>query len=191
MLVALAFLIAAFIIYFDFVSPAYGDMQTLKGKEISEQDFLSQESATVQQVQKLIAAYQNESQAQGAVALSLPSKQDISGALTQIYGIAAVNNVSFQKVNISISSILPNAGNSTITTNTSSSPLIKSLGSISFAITASGSYEDFKNFLSEIETNVRLFDIKSLSVQPVSQSGSGAKDFFNYDLTIMAYYQMP
>lgn len=191
MLISLAFLIAAFILYFDFVSPAYSDMQALKGKESGEQDLLSQESKTIQQVQKLITSYQNESQAQNAVALSLPSRQDVSGALTQIYGIAAVNNISLQSVNISVSSVLPNAGNSIITTNASSSPFIKPLGSISFMVAASGSYGDFKNFLSEIETNARIFDVKNLSVQPVPQSGSGVRDAFNYNLTIMAYYQTP
>lgn len=189
MLIALAFLVAAFILYFDFVSPAYNDMQALKGKKSSEQDLVSQESKTVQQIQKLIAAYQNENQVQDAIALSLPSRQDISGALTQIYGIAAVNNISFQSVNVSVSSVVSNAGSSTIATNASSSLLIKPLGSISFAVAAIGSYEDFKNFLSEIETNVRIFDVKSLSVQPVSQSGSGIRDAFNYNLTIVAYYQ--
>ena len=54
MLVALAFLIAAFVFYFDFVVPAYGDMQALKGRELGEQNFFSQESNTITQVQKLI-----------------------------------------------------------------------------------------------------------------------------------------
>jgi len=191
MLVALAFLIAAFVFYFDFVSPAYSDMQTLKGKEVGEQDLLSQESKTIQQVQKLITSYQNESQAQNAVALSLPSGQDISGALTQIYGIAAANNISLQNMSISLSSVLPNVGSSTITANTLSPSLMKPLGSVSFMMAASGSYEDFKAFLSEIETNVRIFDIKNLSVQPASQSGSNnTQDAFSYNLTITAYYQV-
>ena len=188
MLVALAFLVAAFVFYFDFVSPAYNDMQVLKGKESSEQNFLSQESKTVQQVQKLIASYQNESQAQNAVALSLPSGPDISGALTQIYGIAAVNNINIQNMSISVSSVLPNAGNPKIATN-ASSPLIKPMSSISFVASAGGSYEDFKNFLSEVETNARIFDVKNLSVQPAPQNGTGNKDIFNYNLTITAYYQ--
>ena len=190
MLLALAFLVAAFVFYFDFVSSAYSDMQALKGKESGEKAVWSQESEMIQQVKELIATYQNESQTQNAVALSLPSGQDISGALTQIYGIAAVNSISLQNVNISISSVLPtNVGNSTIKTNASSSLLMNPLGSISFAIAANGSYENFKNFLSEIETNARIFDVKNLSVQPMPQSGTGGQDAFNYVLTIMAYYQ--
>ena len=186
MVTALVFLIAAFVFYFDLIVPAYGDMQMLKGKELSEQDFFSQESNTIQQVQKLIAAYESQSQAQSMVALSIPSGQDISGALNQIYGIAALNNISVQNMSISLSSVLPKSGSSV--TN-ASSPLVKPMGSVSFAVAAGGSYEDFKNFLSEIETNVRIFDVKNLSVQPVLQSGSTIKDAFNYNLTIMAYYQ--
>ena len=190
MLVSLAFLIAAFVFYFDFALPAYGDLQTLKGKELSEQNFLSQESNTVQKVQKLIAGYQNQSQAQNEVALSLPLKQDISGALTQIYGIAAVNSINVQGVNITLNSVLPSVGNSTaITTDTSSSQFINPIKSISFVITGSGSYEGLKNLISEIETNARLFDVRGVSIQSVAQNGSNTKDIFNFTLTIMAYYQ--
>ena len=189
MLVSLAFLIAAFVFYFDFALPAYGDMQTLKGKEASEQNFLSQESNTVQKVQKLIAGYQNQSQAQNAVALSLPLKQDISGALTQIYGIAAVNSVNVQGINITLNSVLPSVGNSTAITDASSSQFINPIKSISFVITGSGSYEGFKGLISEIETNARLFDIRGASIQSIAQNGSNTKDIFSFTLTIAAYYQ--
>jgi len=188
MLASLFFVIAAFVFYFNFVSPAYGGMQALKGKELSEQNFFAQESNTISQVQKSIAAYQNESQTQNAVSLSLPSKQDISGALTQIYGIAAVNNINIQNMSISVSSVVSNSAGSGATA-TVLSPLIKPVGSISFVLTAVGSYGDFKNFLSEIETNARIFDIKNLSVQPMLQGGSGVNSVFSYNLTVAAYYQ--
>jgi Tfp pilus assembly protein PilO len=186
MLVALAFLIAAFVFYFDFVSPAYSDIQALKGKELSEQNFFSQESNTITQVQKLIATYKNESQEQATVELALPSGQNVSGALAQIYGIVAANNINLQNVTISVSSVVPNAGSAAVG---ASSPLLKPVGSISFVVAISGSYEDFKNFLSEIETNVRIFDVKNLSIQPSSQVGSLTKDIFSYNMTITAYYQ--
>ena len=185
MLVALAFLIAAFVFYFDFVVPAYGDMQALKGRELGEQNFFSQESNTITQVQKLIATYKNESQEQTAVEMSLPPEQDVSGALAQIYGIAAVNNINLSNVSIAVSSVVTNSGAITSVP----SLLLKPVGSVSFAVSVSGSYEDFKNFLSEIETNVRIFDVKNLSIQPSSQAGSLTKDIFNYNMTITAYYQ--
>jgi Tfp pilus assembly protein PilO len=93
-------------------------------------------------------------------------------------------------MNVSVSAVAANAGNPVATTNASSS-LIKPIGSISFAMTAIGSYEDFKNFLSEIETNARIFDVKNLSVQPAPQGGSAIKDLFTYNVTIVAYYQTP
>lgn len=191
MLFSLILLIAAFIVYFDMVVPAYSDMQTLKGKQSSENDILAQVLQTEQQVQKLIVAYKNENQAQSAVALSLPSGQDVSGALTQIYGIAQVNNIYLQNITVSGSSLLsnPNA-KSASAANVPVAPLVKPLGSISFAASASGSYEDFKNFLSQIETNIRIFDVKNISIQPATQSATSSRNLFNYTLTIVAYYQI-
>lgn len=188
MVTVLVFFIAAFVFYFDFIVPAYGDIQELKGRVSSQQDFFSQQSNTIKQVQKLIAAYQGQGQAQNAVELSVPPAQNISGALTQIYGIATLNNISIQNMSISVSSVLPSSGGSAIAMN-APLPLVKPMGSVSFAVSAFGSYGDFKNFLSAIETNARIFDVKNLSIQPVLQSGSSIKDLFNYNLTIMAYYQ--
>lgn len=186
LLVSLAFLIATFIFYFDVIVPAYGDMQTLRGRAASEQGLLSQEASTTKQVQELVASYSNESQTAGSVALTLPSGEDISGALTQIYGIAATNNIGIPTMSISLS---PVVASSTAVVNASVPSIVKPLGSISFVITANGSYEDFKNFLAEIETNIRIFDVKNVSIQAPLQNSTSSQDNFNYNVTIVAYYQ--
>ncbi len=185
-LFSLLFLIGAFLVYFDLVSPAYSDLQVLKGKQASELAFLSEASTTMQQVQKLIATYQSESQAESMVALAVPTGKDVSGAIAQIYGIAQVNNIDIQDVSVSTVSSLQGA----TSTKASGASLVKPLGNISFVIAASGNYENFKSFLSEIETNIRIFDIKNVSVQPVSAT-SGSQDLFNYSVSIIAYYQNP
>ncbi len=191
MLVSLTFLIAAFIVYFDVVSPAYGDMQALRGKAASEQNILLQEASTTQQVQQLVASYKSESQTAGTVALALPSEEDISGALNQIYGIAGTNNINILTMNIALAPVI---ASSTTEMDVSAPSIVKPLDSISFAIEANGSYEDFKNFLSELETNIRIFDMKNISIQPAQsapQNAANNQDNFNYELTIVAYYQMP
>ena len=72
---------------------------------------------------------------------------------------------------------------------------MKPLGSFSFRLAASGSYENFKNFLSEIETNIRIFDVKTVALQPAgvaAQTGAKAassQDAFNYTITVATYYQ--
>jgi Tfp pilus assembly protein PilO len=186
MMVALLFIVGAFIFYFDFISPAYQDMEALKGKLVSEQNLLAQESTMVKQVQKNINSYNNATQAQSLISQFLPSTQDISGAVTQIYGIAGINNMSIQSISISPTSIIPPT-----VSNSSSSVNIKSFGSITFSFSVSGSYESIKSFIYDIETNMRIFDIKSLSISPAqsAQGSSAPKDLFTCNLSIQTYYQ--
>ncbi|MGB9609171.1 MAG: hypothetical protein ACPL3E_02225, partial [Minisyncoccia bacterium] len=57
---------------------------------------------------------------------------------------------------------------------------------------ASGDYSNFKNFLNQLETNIRLFDIKTLNINSVTNVGTDNKNpvkVLNYDITISAYYQ--
>jgi len=186
MMVALLFIVGAFIFYFDFISPAYQDMEALKGKLVSEQNLLAQESTMVKQVQKNINSYNNATQAQSLISQFLPSTQDISGAVTQIYGIAGINNMSIQSISISPASIIPPT-----VSNSSSSVNIKPFGSITFSFSVSGSYESIKSFIYDIETNMRIFDIKSLSISPAqsAQGSSAPKDLFTCNLSIQTYYQ--
>ena len=118
----------------------------------------------------------------------MPSGEDVAGALAQIEGIATNNGIT-------IGSIAVTAPALQVKTGTASTTLMKPLGSFTFNLSAAGSYENFKNFLSEIETNIRIFDVKSVSFQPASTiSASGARatttrDFFSYAILISTYYQ--
>jgi Tfp pilus assembly protein PilO len=48
-----------------------------------------------------------------------------------------------------------------------------------------GTYEDFRAFLSNLETNVRIFDLKAMSIQPIAKQ----TNLFGFSLTVAAYYQ--
>ncbi|GIW65309.1 MAG: hypothetical protein KatS3mg093_288 [Candidatus Parcubacteria bacterium] len=47
-----------------------------------------------------------------------------------------------------------------------------------------------KNFLNQLETNIRLFDIKNLNInQILSTDNKNQNKNLIYDITITAYYQ--
>ena len=187
MALALLLVVGAFIFYFNFVSPAYKDMETLKGTLASKQSILAQESTMIKQIQKTISSYKTASQAQGIISASLPSTTDLAGAITQIYGIAGATGMFVQSFGISQNSSVPRV----VDSNSSSSVTLKPFGSLSFNISAVGSYESFKAFISDIETNIRIFDIQSVSISSVSsgQSGTAQKDSFIYNISVTTYYQ--
>ncbi len=188
--VAFIFIVAAFVCFFDLVQPTYSDVQTLRGKQLGEQNYLTSQTALVKQVQTTLNTYQNEAQGAANVSLAMPSGEDIAGALAQIQGIATNNNINITGVTVTAPEIqVKKTG-----TSSSTSP-IKPLGSFAFKLTGSGSYESLKNFLSEIETNVRIFDVETFSLQPMTVAAvpgsktAPTRDAFNYSITVDTYYQ--
>ncbi len=191
---ALVFIVAAFIFFFDLVQPTYGDMQALRSKQLGEADYLTNQTALIKQVQTVLNTYQNESQGAANVGLAMPSGEDIAGALAQIQGIASNNNIAIESIAVTPPAVQVRVTTAPAATSSSVGPL-KPLGNFTFRIAASGSYESFKNLLSEIETNIRIFDVKAISLQPSpSAAAPGAKstlsrDAFSYTITVATYYQ--
>lgn len=200
MVLALIFLVAAFLVFFDMVQPAYGDLQTLKGKQLSMENFLQNEQTEVNQAKQLISQYQGESQAQQNLALAMPSGPSVAGALAQIYGIAQNNNIALQNIGFSPPTVRlqaqPAAQTGGASAQATLGQIVKPMGSITIQTTGAGSYENLKSFLSQLETNIRVFDVTSLSLQPVVvvATGKGAaasQDLFTYNFTVATYYQLP
>ncbi len=188
MILGLMFLVGALIVYFDFIQPVYGEAQELKAKQLSLEDFLNNQKVAIGKVQDLINAYQGQGEVRQAVSLALPEREDVVGALAQIYGLVQSSGLSLQSVSAS------EAGSG----NLRSSPgqlaqgtsFIKPIGISTFQLKLSGSYEDLKVFLARLETNMRVFDLRSLVIQPtITQTGKSLQISYAYDLTVATYNQ--
>ncbi len=179
---ALLFIVVALVVLFDLVQPEYGNFQTLKGQLAGEQAFLQSETTAVAQAQTLISQYQGQSASAQTAALAVPTGEDLAGALAQVYGLAANSKgLVIQTVGVSAPALQSQTASST--------QLVQPLGTITFQISAIGSYEALQDFLSGLETNVRIFDIKGLSVAPANGATGKSQDFFTYNLTVATYYQ--
>ena len=200
MLLALFFLVAAFLILFDLIQPTYGDLQTKKGTQLSEQTFLTNEQQVVNQAKNLISQYESESQAQNNLVLAMPSGPNVASALAQIYGIATnngvtVSNISLGPPTVSLQSQAQAAGTQGALTP---GQILKPMGMFSIQLTAVGSYESLKNFLAQLETNIRVFDLTGFSLQGAAAPAPSGKaaaaatsDLFSYNFSINTYYQLP
>lgn len=198
MLLALLFLAAAFVLFFDLLQPAYGQVQTLRGQLLAEQNSLGSAKSVVKQVQDLVTAYDNQSQGQGSVGLALPTGEDVAGAVTQIEGIAQNQNLGLTGITVGSPALASSAGASAAAKASSSAQIVKPMGSFALKLTGSASYESIKNFLSQIETNIRIFDVEGISIVPVTPPGTvvqkgapASRDLFNYEISVQAYYQLP
>lgn len=185
MIVTLVCVIAAFVIFLEFVRPAYSDAQVIRGEVISRQNFLAQQEAAVAEVQQLIEKYKADAEVQQTVSKVIPSKPDVGDALYQINAIAqgyGINILSTTAQTPQLSIAKPAASAS------STVGAVRPLGVATFQIRFSARYEDLKTFIDKLETNVRLMDITALNV---TQPAAGTKsDALTVDLTIATYYQI-
>lgn len=204
MILALVLLAASLLIFFDLIQPTYNDLETKKGTEAGNAQLLQSEQTVVNQAKSLLSQYQSENQGQGNLALAMPSGPDLSGAIAQLYGIAQNNDITITSINVSAPGVqveTPNQNDGS--TALTASDIVKPVGTISFQISASGTYESLKSFLVGLETNIRIFDVKALSlasanspivVAPVKGATAPtapSTDFFTYTLSVATYYQTP
>lgn len=200
MILSVAFLAGSLLMFFELIQPAYSNVQALKGKELSMQDSLEKEKTIIEQAKQLIAQYQSESQAQDNLALAMPSGPNVAAALAELYGIAQNNGTVISGMSVSLPTIQLSQGNRAAGSSLTASQVIKPRGTISIQVTALGGYENMKNFLAQLETNIRIFDLTGFSIQPpsgVSTVGANGKavpqnpDLFGYTFAVATYYQLP
>src|SRR5205085_60533 len=104
-----------------------------------EQDFLTTESQAVTQAKQVVSSFTSQGDAGAAVEAAIPSKQDIAGALAQIYGIAEGNGVAVQAVTIGAPIIQaksqPTAVAAAKATSSLASAVIRPLGTFLIQVT--------------------------------------------------------
>lgn len=205
--IGLLLLVGALFVYFYLIQGEYEGAQGLKAKVNSKQKFLNDEKTVIEQVQKQIEAYRQSQGQQGpqsGVSLALPTSPDIAGAIAQLSGLAQQSAANLQSLTVST---LPASAAKSVTAKKGGSTegnfqdtLQKPLGTISFSLKLTGGYESIKNFISLLETNLRIFDLRSFTITPVtaSESVSLSKDkttpsvsMFTYDVGVNTYYQNP
>jgi len=191
MIIALFFVIAALVWYFDFLVPAYTDLQASKGNQMSEQDLLANETQIVSQFQGLIASYKGQAGDEQSVSAALPVGPHLADAIAQVYGAANANNIAIESMAIGSQLVTGRGVAGGVAGAASAGQIVKPVGTIAFTLSLMGSYENLKTFIATLETNLRLFDVKQIGFQPTGATGGkgASADLFSIDLTAATYYQ--
>jgi Tfp pilus assembly protein PilO len=157
--------------YFLILKPKYDqvgvggkyNVETLRTELKKRQDYL-------RNVQALSTNYRNINRTEiDKVKTILPTEEDIPGLLVQLQTIAERNGIFLSGVSI----------NDVPDPDKTKSSLHKINVSLNLIGTPGKSYEDVKRFLSEVEYNVRLFDVAALYFSPDSP---------NYSVSLITYY---
>ena len=181
--VALVLFFGAIVLFSGFVRPAYTEAQKVKGELLGKENLLQNQRSAIEQVKSLVAAYEGEGNFAEVVALALPQNKNESEAIYHIGKIAELNQLAVQSIAVNA----PGIQNVTAAAR-GGSGLTKPVGSLNIQVRLSGTYAHFEAFLENLETNIRVMDIKNLSITPAGRSN---QDFYLFDITVATYYQSP
>lgn len=171
--------ILTLVVYANFIRPAAKEVSEKRAILYSKATALQNQEAAVGKVQELISRMKEVSQPQRAAALIVPEEPGVTEALGQLRAITERSQVELSSFSISA---LP--------FESSNAPLVRRLGTLGLELSVIGSYENLKAFLQALETNVRVFNVKSARIVPArADSPNAPSSRFTAQLSVAVYYQ--
>ena len=164
--------IGTLIVYSNFIRPAATEVGAKRSVLFSKSTTFNSQKEAVSRVQELIARLKGAARLEETVSLLIPTKPGVTEALAQLRAITESSGVRLQSFSIAPLPLEP-----------STSPLVRRLGVLELGLSVAGSYESVKQFLQAIETNVRIFNVKSLTIAPTREGG------FIGQFSVQVYYQ--
>jgi len=184
MVVTLLCVLAAFVIFFQFVRPAYLEAQEVRAQVIARENLLEAQSEAVAQVKQLIEQYRSDTAVQETVSQVIPGKPEVGSALYQLSAIGSQYGIQFQSTSAQTPQ-LSIAANAKAASSTVGS--VQPLGVATFQVRFVARYEDLKAFLEKVEGNVRLMDVTAISITQTPSAGG----LLSVDMSVATYYQAP
>lgn len=195
-IISLISLIAVFGIVFFLVIPLWSsvsdlkvDMNGLKLERVEIERFLTKS----RQIERNYLELEEEAQ---KVFLALPEGKDIPYLLIQFENIVRENGLLLDGIKFSQTTEEEKRSGLKITRSSSQEDaqikLPTEILNLSVDVSVSGSYEAFKNYLSSLENNIRLMDIKRIDLKSQAENENSIFDnfgIFQFNLKINTYYQ--
>ena len=178
MLLSVLLLASSFVFYFLLLKPAYLEVGNLRGLQLKTEEDLNNKRLIIQKVDDLIKKYQSIGVVREQISDAIPLDPDLARLMLQLSVFASKNNVDIQSLLFSISTV-KDAPKPDITYG---------YGVIKTTLEVAGNYELLLAFLNDVESNVRLMDVRGISFSKVSTKDKEA-NIFSYKLEFDSYYQ--
>jgi Tfp pilus assembly protein PilO len=181
-----------------FIQPTYGEIKNLTQEIETKEANLEKKQKLIVDIEKLVNQYEDIAGRVNKVFYALPNEAEIPNVLVQLEALASKNGMIFESS--SFSKAQQSAQNKT-TSGNGAAPFsetikqqdaIEQIKSVSIDISLTGSYENFKNYLRDLENNIRIMDIASVSFSNSSSSSEKEEelsDNFSYGIQLKVYYQ--
>jgi Tfp pilus assembly protein PilO len=180
-LLSAVFLLGTLVVYGNFIQPEINAASSLQSIVASKTNLLNSQKVAVSQVSQLISQFQNAAALQKTVTLAIPLSPDTTEILNQWQAIAQSAGVTLQSLNVQ-----PVGASGPAATGT----LVKKIGNVAITVSALGSYTALKQFLQDIETNVRVTNVNTFELNAAQGGGqSGANSVYSLQASVSSFYQ--
>ncbi len=192
---SIIFLAISLVIFFVFIDPIYGEIKQLKA-DVSAYNIALSNSTELQKTRdSLINIYKEvKTEDKERLAHFLPSSIGNIDLILEIEKIANLHGMPIGNIKFDSSKNL--VGNKDTTSNNSTDNIIRAenseLDNLPYGIfpmefIIEGRYETFISFMKELEKNLRLVDIKSVSFNVPQQSSGGDGGGISADPNVYSY----
>jgi len=174
LLASMIFFIGSLIIYVNFIKPTYGKTDLLRGELETKRQQYADYKSVIDRLKPVFESFQSASQLQQSFSSMLPTNPMVPQAVAQLNGLASASLMSINSININELAVV-----------SQKSTLLKGAGIIDLNLAiSSNSYESIKSFLQNVESNIRIFDVKRINVSKRDNTNS-----FVVNLDVYGYYQ--
>jgi len=176
---ALILLIISVALFFTFTSPNYDKVKALRTQAGQYQDTLSNIANLIKKRDDLLVKYNNiPADEISGLQKVLPDNVDTVTLAYNFDSIAAKYGITLKSVRTLDSQ---NQSGTEIVQSTGNSPYQSVTVSIEFI----SSYENFRNFLNDIEKSLRIIDVKSVSFE------GNDTDLYDFNISLQTYWLKP
>ncbi len=176
-LISLTFIVGAVFVYSALIKPSFENITQLRSEVKTLQVKLETQERNIQKLKELLAQFSSLESARQVLALTLPNDPNIPQVVNTVQGLASMNNVeisNFQTDLLAFKSL-----------GADGPEYARNVGTVRSRVSISGNYDEFKKFVSQLEKNVRLMDVKELNITAANSGSRGLK----FDVSADAYYQ--
>lgn len=178
LLISVAFAAGAVFIYSDLIQPLYKDLEIMRGQRADKEAAVKAEENIKQEFDNRLKTLDEKKIA--LVSEVFPKTPRADAILEQLQGISEISKVQLQSVSIATPAIEQTKDNKSVAS------LVRPMMTLVISVKYTGPYANVKEFVRTLESSIRLFEVRDVTVQPASKSDT---DLFSVDLKAVAFYQ--
>ncbi len=187
---SISFLIITIVLFFAVINPIYGDIQQLR-KGVDSYNLALNNSTELQKTRdSLVDVYKNIKQEdKDRLEHMLPSNIGNIELILEIEKIANLHGMPIGDIRFDTKNIdtVSSSGTAVVAKDPSGN---LPYGVFPMQFTISGDYDTFISFLKDLEHNLRIVDVKSISftVPDLAAASKGSNDIYSYSLKVQTYW---